>query len=100
MEVNRELEHIEIFLQQSIEVLNKKGRLAVVTFHSGEDRIAKMIFQQNTMGCICPKEFPICRCQQIPKIRIITKKPIIANEKEIKINPRARSAKLRIIEKI
>jgi len=100
MEVNRELEHIEIFLQQSIEVLNKKGRLAVVTFHSGEDRVAKMIFQQNTMGCICPKEFPICRCQQIPKIRIITKKPIIANEKEIKINPRARSAKLRIIEKI
>jgi len=100
MEVNRELDHIEIFLQQSIEVLNKKGRLAVISFHSGEDRIAKMIFQKNARGCICPKEFPICQCYRMPKIKIITKKPIVPDEKEIKINPRARSAKLRIIEKI
>jgi len=100
MEVNQELESIEKFLRESIELLNTGGRLAVITFHSGEDRIAKNIFVENARGCICPKEFPVCRCDRKPNVKIITRKPVIPESEETQGNPRARSAKLRVIEKI
>jgi len=100
MEVNNEKQNLGIFLKKAIEVLNKKGRLAVITFHSGEDRMVKNIFRENARGCICPKEFPVCRCANMPSVAVITKKPISPGAREIADNPRARSAKLRIIEKI
>ena len=100
IEVNRELENIRKFIPQAIEFLDKNGRLAVITFHSGEDRIAKEIFRENARGCICPANFPVCRCGIAPKIKIINKKPILPTDGEIGKNPPSRSAKLRIIEKI
>ncbi|KKQ46894.1 MAG: Ribosomal RNA small subunit methyltransferase H [Candidatus Moranbacteria bacterium GW2011_GWD2_37_9] len=100
IEVNNELESIEKFLQDSIDILKKDGKLTVISFHSGEDRIAKNIFRENARGCICPKEFPVCRCGNEPQIEIITRKPIVPSEEEINKNPRSRSAKLRVIKKI
>ncbi|MFA5777386.1 MAG: 16S rRNA (cytosine(1402)-N(4))-methyltransferase RsmH [Parcubacteria group bacterium] len=100
IETNKELDSIRKFISKAIEVLDKKGRLAVITFHSGEDKIAKEIFRENARGCICPPNFPVCRCGKQPAIKIITKKPILPMISEIEANPRSRSAKLRIIEKI
>ena len=100
IETNNELENIKCFLPQAINVLETGGRLAVISFHSGEDRIVKEIFRENARGCICPPEFPICRCGQKPKIKIITRKPIVSNPEEIENNPRSRSAKMRVIEKM
>ena len=74
--------------------------MAVITFHSLEDRIVKEVFQRRLNPCICPKEFPVCTCGKIPDVKKITKKPIISDEFELEENPRARSAKLRVIEKI
>lgn len=99
IEVNKELENIKKFLPQAIDLLEKKGRLAAITFHSGEDRIMKNIFRENARGCICPPEFPVCRCGRKPNIKLITRKPIAPGEEEMKENPRSRSAKLRVIEK-
>ncbi len=98
--VNDELGHLEKFVPEAIESLNSGGRLSIITFNSLEDRIIKNIFRQNARGCICPKDFPICSCGRIGKIRIINKKPIIPSIEEIRNNPRARSAKLRVCEKI
>ncbi|KKP68726.1 MAG: Ribosomal RNA small subunit methyltransferase H [Candidatus Moranbacteria bacterium GW2011_GWE1_35_17] len=100
MEVNQELESIKEFIQVAIEKLNSEGRLAVISFHSGEDRIVKNIFKEAQVNCVCPVEFPVCRCTTRAKIKNITKKPRVASEIELKENPRARSAKLRIVEKI
>ena len=100
IEVNKELENIKEFIPKAIEILDKKGRLAVITFHSGEDKIAKEIFRENARGCICPPNFPVCRCGKQPVVKIITKKPILPSEKEVAVNPRSRSAKLRVIEKL
>jgi len=100
MEVNNELENIKIFLSQAIDVLEKKGRLAIISFHSGEDKLVKNFFRENARGCVCPKEFPVCICGGKPKVKIITKRPIIPMEKETRNNPRARSAKMRVIERI
>ncbi len=100
MEVNQELESIERFIVDAVDCLKENGRLAVISFHSGEDRIVKKIFKNLEKGCVCPPEFPVCRCDKRAVIRIITKKPIIANDEEVKANPRARSARMRIIEKI
>lgn len=97
--VNDELNNLEIFLKESIGVLNNKGRLAVISFHSLEDRLVKRFFRMNTGGCICPKEIPICVCNQKKKLEIVTKKPIRPSEKELKENSRSRSAKLRVAEK-
>jgi 16S rRNA (cytosine1402-N4)-methyltransferase len=99
MAVNQELEHLEKFLSQAIEVLDSGGRIAVITFHSGEDRIVKQVFRENARGCICPKEAPICRCQHRPRIKIIARK-IMPSEDEIQLNPRSRSAKMRVAEKL
>ena len=100
IEVNNELEHLEKFLPQALDLLAPKGRLAVITFHSLEDRTVKDFFQREAKGCICPSEYPICKCEHVKRVKIITKKPILAGEKEIQENPRSRSAKLRVIEKI
>jgi 16S rRNA (cytosine1402-N4)-methyltransferase len=100
IEVNKELESLEKFLPQAIEKLNSGGRLAVISFHSLEDRIVKNIFSENARGCVCPKDFPLCRCGHEAKIKIITRKPIVPEPGEVSDNPRARSAKLRVCEKI
>lgn len=98
--VNDELRSLEKFIPDAIESLKPGGRLAIITFNSLEDRIVKNIFRQNARGCICPKDFPICNCGNKEKIKIITRKPIIPKAEEIRNNPRARSAKLRVCEKI
>ena len=97
---NDELGALERGLDGAFEMLGKGGRLAVITFHSLEDRIVKQKMASWCQGCTCPKDFPICVCGNTPKAKLINKKPICANETEISLNPRARSAKLRICEKI
>jgi len=76
------------------------GRLAIIAFHSLEDRIVKNIFRENARGCICPKSFPKCVCGREAKIKIITRKPIVSSNEEVSNNPRSRSAKLRVAEKV
>lgn len=100
IETNKELEVLEKFIPQAIEALGKGGRLAIISFHSLEDRIVKKIFRENARGCICPSDFPICQCGQVAKVKIVTKKPIVPTDAEISENPRSRSAKLRICEKL
>lgn len=98
--VNNELENLESVLPQAIEALEKGGRLAVISFHSLEDRIVKKFFSLNAKECICPPDFPVCKCHHKPLLKIITKKPIVSSDDEIERNPRARSAELRVAEKI
>jgi len=98
--VNDELNVFESALKDAIELLQPGGRVAVITFHSLEDRICKNIFTTLAQGCICPPDFPICSCDNLPKLKIITRKPIIPSNEELEGNPRARSAKLRIAEKL
>jgi 16S rRNA (cytosine1402-N4)-methyltransferase len=98
--VNQELESLENVIEKAVGFLKKGGRLLIISFHSLEDRIVKNGFQRIVNPCTCPKDFPICICGKKPKAKYITKKPIIPTEKEVKSNPRARSAKLRAIEKI
>lgn len=98
--VNHELEALEKGLDEAFEILNPKGRLAVITFHSLEDRIVKRKMAEWFMGCTCPKDFPVCVCGNKPKAKAVSRKPITANLQEINKNLRSRSAKLRICEKI
>lgn len=100
MEVNQELESIKKFIQDVIYKISPSGRLVVISFHSGEDRLVKNIFRELAVNCECPPEFPVCSCTRRAKLKIVTKKPIMATELEIAENPRSRSAKMRIIEKI
>lgn len=100
IEVNDELGSLQKFLPQALDLLAPQGRLAVISFHSLEDRIVKDFFQKEAKGCICPSEYPVCKCEHEKRLKIITKKPVLANEREITNNPRARSAKLRVIEKL
>ncbi len=100
IEVNNELGSLSDGLDNAFDVLRPGGRLVIITFHSLEDRLVKQRFQSLCQGCTCPPEFPVCVCGKTPRARFITKKPIEPSEEEIKINPRARSAKLRILEKI
>lgn len=100
IEVNRELEALEKGLSDGFELLSRGGRMAVITFHSLEDRIVKNVFKDYCTGCICPPDFPVCVCGRKPKGELVNKKPITASDEELKENPRSRSAKLRIIEKI
>ena len=97
--VNDELGEIPPMLDAAEENLKRGGRLAVITFHSLEDRIVKRKFQELAQGCICPKEFPVCVCGRTPKIKLVSRKPIVSGEEELNENPRARSAKLRVAEK-
>jgi 16S rRNA (cytosine1402-N4)-methyltransferase len=98
--VNDELGALERVLPQAVELLKPRGRLAVISFHSLEDRIVKQFFQQESRDCICPPEQPVCTCRHKATIHIITKKPITPSLVEIDENPRARSAKLRVVESI
>ena len=98
--VNDELGSVERMLRQAVPRLNKGGRLAVITFHSLEDRIVKTELAQFARGCICPPDFPVCVCGRTPEVRLVNKKPILPTEEELEENPRARSAKLRIAEKL
>lgn len=98
--VNDELNVLRRGLDSAFSLLGKGGRLAVITFHSLEDRIVKQKMAGWCQGCTCPKDFPVCVCGNKPKARLVNKKPVCANETELANNPRARSAKLRICEKI
>ena len=97
--VNDELGELPPMLDAAAENLKRGGRLAVITFHSLEDRIVKRKFQELAQGCICPPEFPVCVCGRKPKIKLVSRKPIVSGEDELAENPRARSAKLRVAEK-
>ena len=100
IEVNDELGILKKALEDFADVLNPGGRLAVITFHSLEDRIAKQVFAQLAAGCTCPKNFPVCVCGKNPQVRLITKKPILPSAEELRKNIRSKSAKLRVVEKI
>lgn len=100
IEVNHELSVIEPAIRALVERLSSGGRIAVITFHSLEDRIVKQTFASLAQGCTCPKSFPVCVCGNKPKIRQVNKKPILPSPEELEVNPRSRSAKLRIAEKI
>ncbi len=97
--VNGELEHLEAGLKAAFSVLRPGGRLAVITFHSLEDRLVKQQFAAWCQGCICPPDFPQCVCGRTPEAKLINRKPIIAGEAELTQNSRSRSAKLRILER-
>ncbi len=97
--VNDELGELEPMLDAAETHLKPGGRLAVITFHSLEDRIVKQKLRDLATGCICPPEFPVCVCGRKPKLKLITRKPIVSGEAELETNPRARSAKLRVAEK-
>ena len=98
--VNDELGAVERMMPEAIEALNPGGRLAVITFHSLEDRIVKTAMAEASRGCTCPPEFPVCVCGKKPKVKLITRKPLTASEAELAENPRSRSAKLRVCEKL
>ena len=98
--VNDELASVDRMLQGAVPRLNRGGRLAVITFHSLEDRIVKNALAQFARGCICPPDFPVCVCGRTPDVKLTPKKPILPSEGEIEENPRARSAKLRVAEKL
>lgn len=100
IEVNKELDIIEKTIYKAVDKLITGGRICIITFHSLEDRIVKNTFKKLYNPCVCPHNFPICKCGLQRQVKILTRKPIIANEKELKLNPRARSAKLRVAEKI
>ncbi|GAB7387669.1 16S rRNA (cytosine(1402)-N(4))-methyltransferase RsmH [Bacillaceae bacterium] len=100
IEVNDELNAFATALTDAIALLKPGGRVCVIAFHSLEDRIAKQTFQKYGQGCICPPDFPACACGRTPTVKVITKKPILPSDTEIAANPRARSAKLRIAEKL
>ena len=93
--VNRELDVIEKVIREATEKMNRGGVIAIITFHSLEDRIVKNVFRNLSAGCICPPEFPVCTCNTVAKLKLLTKKPIISSKEELEENPRARSAKLR-----
>ena len=98
--VNDELGSVAKLMRCAFSRLNKGGRLAVITFHSLEDRIVKSEMQQASKGCTCPPEFPVCVCGKKPLVRLVTRKPIVSASAELEENPRARSAKLRVAEKL
>ena len=97
--VNGELEALPPMLEAAVENLAPGGRLAVITFHSLEDRIVKQAMRTLATGCTCPPEFPVCVCGKKPKLRLVTRKPIVSGREELEGNPRARSAKLRVAER-
>ena len=98
--VNDELGAVSRMMQAAVGRLNPGGRLAVITFHSLEDRIVKSEMQQAARGCTCPPEFPVCVCGKKPLVKLVTRKPIVSSPAELEENPRARSAKLRVAEKL
>lgn len=98
--VNDELNAFKEAVIDAIDVLRPGGRVSVITFHSLEDRICKQVFQDKSKGCTCPPSFPICACGNTATVKVITRKPVLPSEEELEANPRARSAKLRVAEKL
>lgn len=99
IELNHELEVLEQSIDSMIDRLATGGRIAIITFHSLEDRIVKNLFKRNENPCICPPNFPVCVCGNISKGRVITRKPILPSKEELAVNKRSKSAKLRVFEK-
>lgn len=100
IEVNSELAVIPPAIDSAVERMNRGGRIAIISFHSLEDRCVKQCFQKNAQGCTCPPEFPVCICGNKPKIAVITKKPMLPSKQELEVNHRSHSAKLRVAEKL
>lgn len=100
IEVNGELDAIEPAIRRAKDIMNEGGRIVIITFHSLEDRIVKQTYADMASGCTCPRNLPICVCGKRPEVKVITKKPILPSERELEENPRSRSAKLRVAEKI
>jgi len=100
IEVNAELDVIEPAIRDAVNMLNKGGRIAIITFHSLEDRIVKQTFASLASGCTCPKDFPVCVCNNKPKVKLLNRKPILPSAQELQENPRSRSAKLRVAQKL
>lgn len=100
IEVNHELAVLERGLRSAVRWLGPKGRIAVISYHSLEDRIVRDVFAELAQGCICPPDLPVCRCGQVPVVRSVTKRPIVPTGAEIEENPRARSARLRVAERV
>ena len=99
IEVNAELDVIAPAIKSAVDLLNPGGRIAIITFHSLEDRIVKQTFGELASGCTCPKSFPVCVCGNKPRVKVITRKPILPSKEELEYNPRSHSAKLRVAEK-
>lgn len=98
--VNQELESLQLALEQAVNVLGDEGRLVVISFHSLEDRLVKNFFKREAQACICPSKVVSCKCGHIPRLKVITKKVICATQQEVRENPRSRSAKMRVAERI
>lgn len=99
IEVNNELGVITKMIEDASSIMNKGGRICIITFHSLEDRIVKNAFKELSLDCICPPHLPMCQCDKKSEVKIITRKPIMPTDEEIEVNPRSRSAKLRVAEK-
>ena len=100
IEVNHELDVINPAIEAAVPTLNKNGRIVIMTFHSLEDRLVKNKFNDYAKGCTCPPDFPVCVCGNKPELKIITKKPVTASDRELQLNSRSKCAKLRVAEKI
>jgi 16S rRNA (cytosine1402-N4)-methyltransferase len=98
--VNRELENLQGFLNDGYEILNPKGRMVIISFHSLEDRLVKQAFRKWSRSCICPPKTPVCGCGWSRKVTLLTSRPRVASDAEVERNPRARSAKLRAVERL
>lgn len=100
IQVNGELSRLDEAVTAMARRLKKGGRMAVITFHSLEDRIVKSAFKQLSLSCTCPPDFPVCVCGKVQEVELVNKKPIVASEEELKINTRSQSAKLRVVERV
>ena len=94
------MKNLEVGLDESLKLLEKDGIMAIITFHSLEDRIVKQKMNGWAKGCTCPSDFPICVCGKKPEVKVLTKKPIVPSDEEVDVNFRSRSAKLRVCKKI
>lgn len=99
IEVNNELGVITKMIDDACSIMNPGGRICIITFHSLEDRIVKNEFKYLSLDCVCPPEMPFCQCDKVSEVKVITRKPILPSKEEIEMNPRSRSAKLRVAEK-
>ena len=100
IEVNGELDAIEPAIRRAKDIMAEGGRIVIITFHSLEDRIVKQTYAEMASGCTCPRSLPVCVCGKKPEVKVLTKKPILPSERELEENPRSRSAKLRVCEKL
>ena len=100
IEVNHELDVLERGLEAAVRWLNPGGRICVISYHSLEDRIVKHVFQERSRGCTCPPELPVCMCGNVPTLKVLTRKPLVDTTEEVERNPRARSAKIRVAERL